>query len=338
MKHLNLIGTAFLFALPLLAQDDVSLQCGENAAGIEALICSNDMLKADHEALAMIWKTWVTGVNAENMDYIKIEQQAWLEDRETCLEETDPEACLQSRYEERIVVLSKPRFFQQSTQIDGKDFVKLSALAPLSSIGLSLEKSIAEESYAKDFRSRFEAQTQEPADAECPLCTFKSETVIEKGYQGANLVVLEEAKSEAHDDQDPVFHNRAYWVDPSSNSPISFLDLFDPSTAPFAKTALIEEIIGALTRLNNAVSGNENGETRYFWNETDANLQAQGEEEWNAMGLFPVTQNGKISGFTYRADSYEFAPYGSSNYFSGFEIDAAPIIPFLKPQYRENFK
>ena len=95
----------------------VSFDCAKASSAVERLLCTDKRLDAADESLARRYAALVAVVPAAQRQGVRSAQQAWLAQRNGCLAQSDPGACLKQRIEARIRTLDS-QFAPQAARFD----------------------------------------------------------------------------------------------------------------------------------------------------------------------------------------------------------------------------
>ena len=96
--RLLIIPISLLIAFPASA---ASFDCGKASTTVEKLICGNAKLSSLDSTMASTYKNLIT--HSGKADQIKAEQRQWLTERNACADD----ACLQAKYEQRLIQLAE---------------------------------------------------------------------------------------------------------------------------------------------------------------------------------------------------------------------------------------
>jgi uncharacterized protein len=96
--RLLIIPISLLIACPVSA---ASFDCGKASTTVEKLICGNAKLSSLDSTMASTYKNLIN--HSGKADEIKAEQRQWLTERNACTDN----ACLQTKYEQRLIQLAE---------------------------------------------------------------------------------------------------------------------------------------------------------------------------------------------------------------------------------------
>ncbi len=95
----------------------VSFDCAKASSAIERLLCTDQRLDASDEWLARRYAALVAVVPTAQRQGVRSAQQVWLAQRDGCLAQPDPGACLKQRIELRVRALDS-QFAPQAARFD----------------------------------------------------------------------------------------------------------------------------------------------------------------------------------------------------------------------------
>ncbi|WP_226978006.1 lysozyme inhibitor LprI family protein, partial [Xanthomonas sp. LMG 12461] len=103
---LRMRALALLLALGWMPEAGaVSFDCSKATTAVERLLCTDKRLDATEEWLALRYAALRDVVPAAQRPGVRNAQRDWLAQRQSCLAETDPGACLKQRMEARVRAL-----------------------------------------------------------------------------------------------------------------------------------------------------------------------------------------------------------------------------------------
>lgn len=95
----------------------VSFDCAKASSAVERLLCADQRLDAADEWLARRYAALLATVPTAQRQGVRRAQQAWLTQRDSCLAQPDPGACLKQRIEARVRALDS-QFAPQAARFD----------------------------------------------------------------------------------------------------------------------------------------------------------------------------------------------------------------------------
>ncbi|WP_295919543.1 lysozyme inhibitor LprI family protein [uncultured Xanthomonas sp.] len=115
---LRMRALALLLALGWVPEAGaVSFDCSKATTAVERLLCTDKRLDATEEWLALRYAALRDVVPAAQRPGVRNAQRDWLAQRQSCLAETDPGACLKQRMEARVRALDA-EFAPQAARFD----------------------------------------------------------------------------------------------------------------------------------------------------------------------------------------------------------------------------
>ncbi|MCC4597209.1 lysozyme inhibitor LprI family protein [Xanthomonas campestris pv. phormiicola] len=119
-KRRGFCASVFALALALAWMPTaaaVSFDCAKASSAVERLLCTDPRLDAADEWLARRYAALLAVVPAAQRQGVRSAQQAWLAQRDDCLSQPDPGACLKQRIETRVRALDS-QFAPQAARFD----------------------------------------------------------------------------------------------------------------------------------------------------------------------------------------------------------------------------